>query len=609
MMFGRAFRNDEMDALRERWHAAWPAALDCWSHYTRLHKPELCSTTREAKKEGLAGSFAMIRFADQRVVVDLQAIGACGLQDYAVEILAHEIGHHVQAPGSALDHLRMLARIRRVLGTVAAAAPMVANLYTDLCINDRLQRQCKLRMDAIYRVLAQHHGDKEDKEDKARPSRVWTLYLRTYEHLWQLDQGRLGGGQCDDALDGDAWLGAQVVRVYANEPMIGAARFAALLLPYLVADQEQERQDTLAQARQWHDTKDAATDYLPSGMQELEDDELDDALHPVHDPRVTGAMDADRTPTAPGNRAAGQAREPYEYGEILKAGGVKLTPHQIAMRYYRERAQPHLVPFPTRPDPRAAEPEFEGVEPWSLGDPLDEIDWLHSVSVSPRPIPGLSLVRRVFSQEQGHERAPLPVDLDLYVDSSGSMPDPQHSTSYLALAGAIVALSALRAGAAVQVTLWSGKGDLMTTAGFTRDADDVMRVLTGYIGGGTCFPIHRLRETYAARPPERSTHILMISDDGITTMFDKDERGNSGWDVAARALAAGAAGGTMALNLPADWDGSAQDYLGQIGATLRRARDEQGWDVLAVPDMPGLVAFAQAFSRRHYAPGGAKGTR
>ena len=42
-----------------------------------------------------------------------------------------------------------------------------------------------------------------------------------------------------------------------------------------------------------------------------------------------------------------------------------------------------------------------------------------------------------------------PLDLDLYVDCSGSMPNPQVNVSYLTLAGAIVALSALRAGARV----------------------------------------------------------------------------------------------------------------------------------------------------------------
>ncbi|MBF6907349.1 VWA domain-containing protein, partial [Acinetobacter baumannii] len=175
-----------------------------------------------------------------------------------------------------------------------------------------------------------------------------------------------------------------------------------------------------------------------------------------------------------------------------------LSAHEIAIRYYRERALPHLVSFPTREAPEAPEPQLEGLEPWEIGDPLDEVDWLQSVSISPIPVPGLTTVRRTYGRDTGVERDRVPVDLDMYVDSSGSMPNPQVATSYLALAGAIIALSALRAEASVQVTLWSGKSQVLETKGFVRDSDAVLGVLTGFFGGGTCFPIHRLRETYAA---------------------------------------------------------------------------------------------------------------
>src|SRR5439155_18864008 len=210
--------------------------------------------------------------------------------------------------------------------------------------------------------------------------------------------------------------------------------------------------------------------------------------------------------------------------------------------------------FPTRVVPESHEPQMEGLEPWDIGDPFDDLDWLQTLMQSPRPIPGLTTVRRLYGREPGRTPDRMPVDLDMYVDSSGSMPNPQQQTSYLALAGAIIALSALRVGSKVQVTLWSGKGQVTDTSGFVRDEDKILKVLTGFYGGATCFPIHQLRETYAARGVNaRPVHILMISDDGITTMFDRDERGNSGWDISAKALAAGRAGGTMALNLPMSW--------------------------------------------------------
>lgn len=580
-----------MDAtLEERWRAAWPQALEAWSRYTRLRDPRLCASTVAAAKEGLKGSFAMIRLLDQSVVIDLESVRKHGLEDYAVEILAHEIGHHVLAPATALDHFRLIARMRRALPTVEDRAPLVANLYTDLCINDRLQRQANLRMAAIYRALAR------STDPAQAPGRLWRLYMRIYEHLWQLDKGYLAGKKSDDVLEADAWLGARLIRVYGADWMTGGARFATLILPYLV--EEKEAAECWGR---WFDTGKAGEGCTPDGLQEVGADEIGGVLHPLYDPAISG--DDAKPPQALERvaQASGQAREPFEFGAILKAGGVKLDDHAIAMRYYRERALPHLVAFPSRPQARAPEPEMEGLAPWEIGDPLDAIDWLGSLVQSPRPIPGVTTVRRSYSEQAATTMSQFPLDLDLYVDSSGSMPDPQVATSWLTLAGAIIALSALRAGASVQATLWSGVKQVTGTDGFVDDADQVLRVLTGFFGGATAFPIHRLRDTWPEQGVRRrAAHILMISDDGITTMFDRDERGNSGWDVAAAALRSAAGGGTMALNLPAAWESMAGQWKDDPYTALKRAREQQGWDIHAVTDMQELVAFARVFSARHY---------
>ena len=60
----------------------------------------------------------MIGLQDQTVVVSLPDVAAYHLEDYAVEILAHEIGHHVLAPATLTDHARMIARMRWGLPTL-----------------------------------------------------------------------------------------------------------------------------------------------------------------------------------------------------------------------------------------------------------------------------------------------------------------------------------------------------------------------------------------------------------------------------------------------------------------------------------------------------------
>lgn len=586
---------DPLVRLRDRWQAAWPEALETWSRFTRLRPPLLCLEHAAAQREGLEGSFAMIRLQDQAVVVSLPFVRQCGLEDFAREILAHEVGHHVLAPANLTDHARMIARMRWALPTREVLAPRVANLYTDLLINDRLQRDAGLRQDEVFRIL----GARE-----ARQSPLWDLYLRIYELLWALPRGALGGNPVGDSTEGDAWLGARLVRHFSRDWLEGSGRFAALLLPYLLQDLPEGESAFAA----LHDTRHAAAGGSLAGLAEEEPGERSGAIHPAADPVLADLPEEDQdesdaavrqspseTPQNP--PAPGQNREPFQYGEILRAAGMDISDHEAAIRFYRERAQAHLVPFPTRPVPEGADPLPEGLEPWDIGDALDEADWFQSILQSPRPIPGMTTVRRVWGTAEGCPPVRQPLDLDLYVDSSGSMPNPQVQTSYPALAGAILALSALRVGARVQATLWSGAGDFTSTPGFVRTEREILGVLTGYLGGGTAFPIHQMRDTFAHRPPgARPVHILVISDDGVTTMFDSDENGQSGWVVSNEALRRAGGGGTLVLNLPDHWE-----TRGGPCADLRRARDEFGWQVHRVSSLADLVEFARRFSRHHYA--------
>ncbi len=583
---------DEAAAVLGRWLDAWPAALTAWSKFTRLRPPLLCDSAAAAKAAGLTGSFAMIRLVDQAIVVDLAEVRACGVESFAVEILAHEIGHHVLAPATLTDHARMIARMRVALPTVEKHAAMVANLYTDLLINDRLQRSAGLRMAGVFRALSR---------TKTAGGVVWALYLRIYELLWRLERGSLGGGPTTDAVEGDAWLGARLVRSYARDWLDGSGRFAALFLPHLLEDEK-----SAAILAKLLDTARAGAGGEPAGLVEAEAGERDGAIHPAQDPALTDSAADDEAPDAglshvprdvrENTSGGGQARQPFQYGEILRAAGLDLTDHDVAVRYYAERARPYLVPFPTRETPESTEPLPEGLEPWDMGQPLDAVDWFQSVLQSPRIFSGMTTVQRVWGTTEGREPKRMPLDLDLYVDSSGSMPNPQQLTSFPALAGAILCLSALRAGARVQATLWSGAHQFLTTGGFIRDREAILRVLTGYFGGGTAFPIHLLRDTYAQRPPtERPAHILIISDDGVSTLYERDERGLSGRDVAGMALQRAGGGGSLVLNLPEDWDS-----LSGAFATIREAKDQQGWQVHRVATLEGLVEFARQFSRMRY---------
>jgi hypothetical protein len=556
--------------LQAAWRAHWPEALQAWGRFTKVHDPLWCDSTTEARRAGLTGSFAMFRLDDRTVVLDLQAARELGLEDFSLEVMAHEIGHHVLCPADLADHARLLARIRQGLPTLEHHAPLVANLYADMLINDRLQRSRGLNMAGVYERLAAPDS-----------SPLWTFYMRIFEILWSVPSGTLTCAEIDPGMDGDAQLGAKLARVYATDWQRGAGGFAALCYRYLAEQSEGD----VAEARR-RVCVGVVGDNAP--VPGLTGADVEPVVHPALDPRVNDFA-PEQAPTESPVPGEGQYREPFEYGQILRQLGLSISDEDAAARYYRERAAPYLVRFPVRRRPLSVEPLPEGHTAWDIGEPVESVDWIATALRSPVVVPGITTVQRLMGTTEGDDRSTRPVDLDLYVDSSGSMPDPRRSVSYLTLAGAILALSALRVGARVQATLWSGTNEFLVTDGFVRDEEAVLRVLTGYFGGGTAFPLHVLRRTYLEQERAEPTHIVVISDAGVDTMVNAaDELGRPGAEIAAASLAAAGAGGTLVLNM---WPGKAEERLRTM---------TPGWDLSLVTDWPELVGFATAFSRKQY---------
>ena len=221
--------------------------------------------------------------------------------------------------------------------------------------------------------------------------------MRTYELLWRLKTGSLAKGKCDSRLNQDAQLGARLIRSYAGDWLDGGGRFAALCLPYLLEDEAEKAQQVLAALL---DTKAPSGSAVPEGLAEIEPGELEGAIHPSEDPDLSGIEnDSECEPVdsdglskgrsgGPAVKTAKKYRQPFEYAEVMKAAGVNVDERDLVAKYYRERALPHLIPFPTRELPESTDPIPEGLEIWDVGTPVQEIDWLGTLMSSPHVIPG-----------------------------------------------------------------------------------------------------------------------------------------------------------------------------------------------------------------------------
>jgi hypothetical protein len=236
----------------------------------------------------------------------------------------------------------MLARVRRGLPDRETFAPLVANLYADLLINDRLQRQAALDMAGVYKAI-----------NVPLQTPLWKFYLRTYEILWSLPRGTLTELPLEDSLEADAGLAARVVRSFAQDWLDGAGRFAVLCLTYLLAEKTCDLKTACRAVGGWCDTISAGqgADDVPAGLIDIDSDEAGGILHPMFDPDLSGVDLGERGVDIIGKAnalssqggSAGQCREPFEFGQILRALGLDMSDHDIAVRYYRERALPAIL--------------------------------------------------------------------------------------------------------------------------------------------------------------------------------------------------------------------------------------------------------------------------
>lgn len=599
-----------LKSLQQKWLKAWPQALADWSPFVQLREPIWCFSEADETRESLTASFAMIRLVDHSVVISLQQVLERGLMDFAVEILAHEIGHHVYCPADLNDNARMLARMRHGLPGCEAYAPMVANLYGDLLINDRLQRSCGRNMAGVYLALGKHAGNASPNTSAGHSgSKLWSLYLRIYELLWSLPPRSLTPSVVDERINQDAVLGTRLVRSYAKDWLGGGGRFACLLLPYIVEEAEAARQAAMV----WCDALTAGAGGCPDGLVELDDDELSGAIHPAEDPELSGLDPLGEPSSEPAARIGKVAselsgrksiksshRDPFEYAEILKASGVALSDRDIAVHYYRERALPHLIPFPARRQPLTSDPIPGGLDLWDPSGDIDQIDWIGTLTASPTVIPGVTTRERLIGSTPGAEPNRVPLDLYLGVDCSGSMHDPARTLSYPVLAGTIMALSALRAGARVKVVLSGEPGSSVSTDGFVRDRRQVLNTLLNYLGTGYAFGIHRLRETFLENAAiKRPVHVLVISDSDLFQILDESADGQTGWDVARQSASLCGGGATYVLQFPSYELPGHKAYQRQFGEQLERMRTD-GWGVHLVDSMEELLTFARLFTRQNY---------
>ena len=488
----------ERDELMRELHRCWPGAQAHWSRFLLL---------REPGEDSCQPSVAQIDLRSRQVTVNAAMILKNDLGDTIEAILAHEVGHHVRFPAT----MQTQARLRLLERTLVPFDDYsLINLFTDLMINERLGERLREPIVKVYRSFTAEpafHSEARWKHDPA-----FLFYLGVYEELWGLEPGALMGsaaaafGEIFPGYRADARMLAENLFALGPNLYTQFLYFLSVMVRYLAPpDQDQPQAGHSLQCGRGEPTPGEWAEAVTPSAGELE--------------AIGRALKAGWFETDQAERLEqGTSAEDRIAG--LPGFGTRaatLVP-EIMAAYYRQQAEHHLL----RPPPQRRLGELQvptTLEEWELGDPLRDIDWVATFLLRGRELGGALPVKRVkVAEEEGLEAPLWQPRTEIYLDVSGSMPNPCFAINAMTLAAQILSTGTTRAGGWVRALLYSGAP--LAFWEWTRSETEMSRFLMHYVGGGTDFPFGILDASVKECAGDQPIRVI-ITDRDFDRNFDE----------------------------------------------------------------------------------------
>ncbi len=429
------FGTEERDAFRRELHRCWPLAQAHWSRFLLLSDPGEDSTQP---------SVAQIDLRSRQVTVNTEMILEKDLGDTLEAILAHEVGHHVRFPATmqTLARLRLLER-----SLVPFDDYSLINHFTDLMINERLGHSLRGSLMKVYRAFTSEpafHGEGHWKHDPA-----FLFYLAIYEELWELECGALMGPaeSAFSAMFPAYRAEARILsgNLFALGPNVYTQflYFLSVMIRYITPpDEDQPKASHPMQCGRGEPTPDEWAEAVTPSAAELE--------------AIRRALQEDWFEKDQAERIGQNNRAENRIAGLPGSGTDDATAvPEIMAAYYRQQAEHYLL----RPPPQRRLGELQvptTLEEWELGDPTRDIDWMATLMLRGRELGGAMPLKRVkVAEEEGLEAPFWQPRMEIYLDVSGSMPNPCVAINAMTLAALILATGTVRAGGWVRALLYS----------------------------------------------------------------------------------------------------------------------------------------------------------
>lgn len=474
----------------------WREALALWDVQVRLSPPEPHLPFHPGE-ENPNEPLAYIDLVKRQVFVNFELLVEMGARDSLTAVLAHEIGHHVHFPHTLGWDAELRVLEQRLLPGLKQS---LTNLFFDLQVNEFVGRTHADALCAVYQGFQRTQGT------GAGPmTPLFFFYLAIYEELWGHPPGHLVPANLIRPMEKQFPGLRAEARVFAQtfyalpDPRLQFLYFCATFIRYL-------------------DTLDLGAFAFPlAGDVPLPDEgDLDAAVQ--SDGRWGDALDEARErgwlDDSTGTKAADPLTTINRVTEHRPGKGRGELKRALVGRHYRRLVDQHILKLPSAPS--KPEPYLRTTpEAWEFGDDPSTIDWTLTV-LAQGPLAAVAPLRRELEAD-----VPPPSELgvpalELYLDTSGSMPNPEMQLNAMTLAAQVLSASALRKKATVRGIVYSY--DHPVVSPWMYDEETARDFLLHYIGGGTLFPVELMEEHARERPD--ALRVIISDSDFLSNMSD-----------------------------------------------------------------------------------------
>ncbi len=468
---------------------AWSRALNYWGIAIALQRPQL--------SDKAADPIAYIDLRTREVVLNQVRVKAQGIEHCVYALLAHELGHHLHYPHSLATQARLELLEQELLPIRGYS---LLNLFSDFLINCELAKDVTLKkqLTAIYNSMpVDAAGVKKDP--------AFFFYLTCFEEAWMMEPLALTG-EAGPVLEADfPGARAEAQRLAEEIPNLAPnlftqfIYFASIFSRYRPLDEApNQKSPSLNPTAGDHSSPDAGdyADALERGAQEK--DAIKKALG-------AGWLKPEQVPDGEASRRKRAAALPG-----VLAGQPRKLAEAMAI-HYRRLADKYLIKPP--PNELSAEPIIPStLSQWQVGDAPKEIDWRSSVGQGGIDMAVISPLKRDFvDDDPTAEVREFRARLEIYLDTSGSMPDPKLQLNPMTLAAQVLALSCVRHEGLVRALIYSTNFVKQWT--WTRSEMELSRFLMSYIGGGTTYPFPVLAESVKEHKVSAPIRIVLTDAD------------------------------------------------------------------------------------------------